>query len=89
MLTVSVRAGAPLPVSVLRLLVPPVRLVSAAIWNTIEQGVVAHYGMLEEFVSLVTDIVPDILTVDQRVQLTLGLRARVTRIIVLCVNISV
>lgn len=77
---------------------------SAAIWKTIEQRVVAHYGMLEEFVSLVTDIVPDILTVDQRAQLTLGLRARVRRIIVddqfpklywfiplelLCVNILV
>lgn len=69
--------GTGLPFSVLRLLVPPVRLVSAAIWKTIEQRVVAHYGMLEEFISMVTDIVPEILTIDQRVQLTLGLRARV------------
>uniref|UniRef100_A0A674MJ61 C2H2-type domain-containing protein n=1 Tax=Takifugu rubripes TaxID=31033 RepID=A0A674MJ61_TAKRU len=62
--------------SVLRLLVPPVRLVAAAIWKTIEQRVVAQYGLIEEFISLVTDIVPEILTIDQRVQLTLGLRAR-------------
>lgn len=73
--------GPGLPFSVLRLLVPPVRLVSAAIWKTIEQRVIAHYGMLEEFVSMVTDIVPEILTIDQRVQLTLGLRARVRRIL--------
>ncbi|XP_011617548.1 uncharacterized protein isoform X6 [Takifugu rubripes] len=65
-----------LPISVLRLLVPPVRLVAAAIWKTIEQRVVAQYGLIEEFISLVTDIVPEILTIDQRVQLTLGLRAR-------------
>lgn len=70
-----------LPFSVLRLLVPPIRLVSAAIWKTIQQRVVSHYGMLEEFISMVTDIVPEILTIDQRVQLTLGLRARVRRIV--------
>uniref|UniRef100_H2SQL3 C2H2-type domain-containing protein n=1 Tax=Takifugu rubripes TaxID=31033 RepID=H2SQL3_TAKRU len=71
-----------LPISVLRLLVPPVRLVAAAIWKTIEQRVVAQYGLIEEFISLVTDIVPEILTIDQRVQLTLGLRARVRRILI-------
>lgn len=74
--------GTSLPISVLRLVVSPIHLVAAAIWKTIEQGVVAHYGMIEEFISLVTDIVPEILTIDQRVQLTLGLRARVRRIIV-------
>lgn len=74
--------GPELPFSVLRLLVPPICMVSAAIWKTIEQRVVVHYGMLEEFISMVTDIVPEILTIDQRVQLTLGLRARVRRIII-------
>lgn len=69
-----------LPFSVLRLLVPPIRLVSAAIWKTIQQRVVPHYGMLEEFISMVTDIVPEILSLEQRVQLTLGLRARVRRV---------
>uniref|UniRef100_UPI003AB0470F uncharacterized protein n=1 Tax=Centroberyx gerrardi TaxID=166262 RepID=UPI003AB0470F len=66
----------PLPLSCLRLLVPPLRLVSAAIWQTIQQRVVADYGMLEEFVSMVTDIVPELLTSRQRAQLILGLRAR-------------
>ncbi|KAM9336579.1 uncharacterized protein ABDE67_019608 [Symphorus nematophorus] len=65
-----------LPLSTLRLLVPPVRLVSAAIWQTVQQKVVADYGMIEEFVSMVTDIVPELLTARQRAQLILGLRAR-------------
>ncbi|XP_072229820.1 uncharacterized protein [Leuresthes tenuis] len=69
-------SSAPLPLSALRLLVPPLRLVSAAIWQTVQQKIVADYGMLEEFVSMVTDIVPELLTSSQRAQLTLGLRAR-------------
>ncbi|XP_053269218.1 uncharacterized protein LOC128426395 isoform X2 [Pleuronectes platessa] len=62
--------------SALRLLVSPLRLVSAAVWQTIQKKVVANYGMLEEFVSTVTDIVPELLTTRQKFQLTLGLRAR-------------
>ncbi|XP_040922586.1 zinc finger protein 250-like [Toxotes jaculatrix] len=65
-----------LPLSALRLLVSPIRLVSAAAWQTVQQKVVADYGMLEEFVSMVTDIVPELLTSHQRAQLILGLRAR-------------
>ncbi|GLD57778.1 zinc finger protein 354B-like protein [Lates japonicus] len=65
-----------LPLSALRLLVSPIQLVSAAVWQTIQHKVVADYGMLEEFVSMVTDIVPELLTIRQRAQLTLGLRAR-------------
>ncbi|XP_056221326.1 zinc finger protein 273-like [Seriola aureovittata] len=65
-----------LPLPALRLLVSPMRLVSAAVWQTIQQKVVADYGMLEEFVSVVTDIVPELLTTHQRAQLILGLRAR-------------
>uniref|UniRef100_UPI0037E7AE89 zinc finger protein 184-like n=1 Tax=Semicossyphus pulcher TaxID=241346 RepID=UPI0037E7AE89 len=72
----SKRNCSPLPLSALRLLVPPIRLVSAAIWQTIQQKNVADYGMLEEFVSMVTDIVPELLTTRQRAQLLLGLRAR-------------
>uniref|UniRef100_A0A8C2YWL9 TERF1-interacting nuclear factor 2 N-terminal domain-containing protein n=1 Tax=Cyclopterus lumpus TaxID=8103 RepID=A0A8C2YWL9_CYCLU len=67
---------APLPLCTLRLLIPPIRLVSAAIWQTIQQKVVADYGMLEEFVFVVTDIVPKLLTPRQRAQLIMGLRAR-------------
>uniref|UniRef100_A0A668AX78 C2H2-type domain-containing protein n=1 Tax=Myripristis murdjan TaxID=586833 RepID=A0A668AX78_9TELE len=67
-----------LPLSCLRLLVPPFQLVSAAVWQTIQQKVVSDYGMLEEFVSMVTDVVPELLTSRQRAQLILGLRARVS-----------
>uniref|UniRef100_A0A3Q0T1W9 C2H2-type domain-containing protein n=1 Tax=Amphilophus citrinellus TaxID=61819 RepID=A0A3Q0T1W9_AMPCI len=37
----------------------------------------SDYGMLEEFVSMVTDIVPELLTSRQRAELSLGLRAQV------------
>lgn len=72
-------SGTGLPLSALRFLVSPVQLLSAAIWQTMEQKVLADYGMLEEYVSMVSDVVPDLLTIDQRAQLTLGLRARVRR----------
>lgn len=52
-------------------------------WQTLQQRVVADYGMLEEFVSMVTDIVPELLNTCQRAQLTLGLRARVSMIIIM------
>lgn len=71
-------SGATLPLTALRLLVPPLRLVSAAVWQTIQQKVIADYGMLEEFVSMVTDILPELLTSRQRTELSLGLRARVS-----------
>ncbi|XP_028264581.1 uncharacterized protein LOC114437847 [Parambassis ranga] len=73
---------ASLPLSALRLLVPPVRLVSAAVWQTIQQKLVLDYGLLEEFVSLVTDIVPGLLSARHRAELILGLRARVRTIII-------
>ncbi|XP_032429419.1 zinc finger protein 805-like [Xiphophorus hellerii] len=69
-------SGSPFSLSVLRLLVPPLRLASAAIWQTVQQKVVADYGILEEFVSMITDTIPELLTSRQRAQLTLGLRAR-------------
>ncbi|KAM9837756.1 uncharacterized protein ACBR49_018387 [Aulostomus maculatus] len=65
-----------LPLSTLRLLVPPIRLVSAAIWQTVEQKIVSDYGLLEEFVFMVTEIVPQLLSTRQRAELILGLRAR-------------
>uniref|UniRef100_A0AAX7U6H1 C2H2-type domain-containing protein n=1 Tax=Astatotilapia calliptera TaxID=8154 RepID=A0AAX7U6H1_ASTCA len=71
-------SGATLSLTALRLLVPPLRLVSAAVWQTIQQKVIADYGMLEEFVSMVTDILPELLTSRQRTELSLGLRARVS-----------
>ncbi|XP_041714679.2 zinc finger protein 14-like [Coregonus clupeaformis] len=68
--------GPPLPLPTLRLMVPPLRLVSAAIWQTIQQRHVMDYGMLEEFVTMVTEMVPELLNDSQRAQLILGLRAR-------------
>ena len=79
MMCLHLRSGTRLTLSALRLLVSPIRLVSAAVWQTIQKKVVANYGMLEQFVSTVTDIVPELLTTRQKVQLTLGLRACVRR----------
>ncbi|XP_075949212.1 uncharacterized protein LOC142951513 isoform X1 [Anarhichas minor] len=70
--------AAPLPLSCLRLLVPPLRLVSAAIWETVQQKVVANYGLLDDFVTAVTEIVPELLNPRQRCLLSLGLRAQLT-----------
>uniref|UniRef100_A0A3P8TZ38 C2H2-type domain-containing protein n=1 Tax=Amphiprion percula TaxID=161767 RepID=A0A3P8TZ38_AMPPE len=61
----------------LRLFIPPLRLVSAAMWHVVQRGNVQDYGMVEEFISTVTEIVPELLNADQKAQLLLGLRARV------------
>ncbi|XP_076860971.1 uncharacterized protein LOC143514075 [Brachyhypopomus gauderio] len=62
--------------SSLRLLVPPLRLMSAFMWQTAQRQSVEHYGKLEEFVSLVTKLVPDVLTSRQKATLVMGLRAK-------------
>ncbi|XP_042364238.1 zinc finger protein 184-like [Plectropomus leopardus] len=74
----SEKTAPPLPLSCLRLLVPPLRLVSAAIWETVQQKVVANYGLLDDFVTAVTKIVPELLNHRQRCLLSLGLRAQLT-----------
>lgn len=61
----------------LRLFIPPLRLVSAAMWHVVQRGSVQDYGMVEEFVSTVSEMVPELLNADQKAQLLLGLRARV------------
>uniref|UniRef100_A0A8C3AEB1 TERF1-interacting nuclear factor 2 N-terminal domain-containing protein n=1 Tax=Cyclopterus lumpus TaxID=8103 RepID=A0A8C3AEB1_CYCLU len=61
----------------LRLFIPPLRLVSAAMWQVVQRGSVQDYGMVEEFVCTVSEIVPELLNADQKAQLLLGLRARV------------
>uniref|UniRef100_A0A3Q4H2Z6 TERF1-interacting nuclear factor 2 N-terminal domain-containing protein n=1 Tax=Neolamprologus brichardi TaxID=32507 RepID=A0A3Q4H2Z6_NEOBR len=66
----------PLLLPSLRLFIPPLRLVSAAMWHVVQRGSVHDYGMVEEFISTVTEIVPDLLNADQKAQLLLGLRAR-------------
>lgn len=60
----------------LRLLAPPLQLLSATMWQVVQQGLVSHYGMLEEFVTMVTEMVPELMSYNQRAQLILGLRAR-------------
>ncbi|XP_058474716.1 zinc finger and SCAN domain-containing protein 2 isoform X1 [Solea solea] len=70
--------ASPLPLSSLRLLVPPLRLLTAAMWQVARQQSVKHYGMLEDFVATVTEAVPQLLTDRQRRLLLLALRAKVT-----------
>ncbi|XP_042164056.1 uncharacterized protein LOC112226407 isoform X2 [Oncorhynchus tshawytscha] len=70
------RDGLPLPLSSLRLLVPPLRLVSAALWQVVQQRDIMDYGLVEEFVTTVLEIVPDMMSYRDRVQLIMGLRAQ-------------
>ena len=77
----SSTSGNDLPVHYLRLLAPPLQLLSAAVWQVVQQGLVDHYGMLEEFVTMVTELVPELMSYSQRAQLILGLRARVSNMI--------
>ncbi|XP_073803054.1 uncharacterized protein si:dkey-14d8.1 isoform X3 [Danio rerio] len=51
-----------LPLSALRLVVPPLRLMSAFLWQVIQRRNVTQYGKLEQFVNLVTENVPDIMS---------------------------
>ncbi|XP_068163009.1 uncharacterized protein zgc:113263 isoform X2 [Antennarius striatus] len=68
--------GNELPIHYLRLLAPPLQLLSASVWQVVQQGLVDRYGMLEEFVTMVTELVPELMSYSQRAQLILGLRAR-------------
>lgn len=69
--------GASLPLASLSLFVPPLRLVSAALWQVVQRRVIKDYGLLEEFVTSVLEIVPDLMSHRERVQLIMGLQARV------------
>ncbi|KAG7497097.1 zinc finger 665-like isoform X1 [Solea senegalensis] len=65
-----------LPLASLRLLVPPLQLLSAAMWQLAKQKDVTSYEKLQEFVFMVTEAVPGLINHRQRAQLVLGLRAR-------------
>ncbi|XP_072544900.1 TERF1-interacting nuclear factor 2 [Salminus brasiliensis] len=65
-----------LPVASLRLLAPPLRLVSAAVWKVMQQRDVTHYGKLEEFVTSVSETVPGLLSYRHQAKLSVGLRAQ-------------
>lgn len=69
-----------LKLSLLCLLAPPLRLMSAFRWQVARQHILKHYGKLEEFGTLVTEVVPELLSSRQRTQLLLGLRARVCEV---------
>ncbi|KAM9845495.1 uncharacterized protein ACBR49_012228 [Aulostomus maculatus] len=66
----------PRPLAALRLLVPPLRVMSALMWKVVHLRSVKHYGKVEEFVSLVTEVIPDLLTSRQTSLLSLALRAK-------------
>ncbi|KAJ7984602.1 hypothetical protein DPEC_G00356480 [Dallia pectoralis] len=68
--------GAGLPLSSLRLYVPPLRLASAALWHVVQRRNKMDYGLVEEFVSSVFEMVPDLMSYRERVQLIMGLRAQ-------------
>lgn len=70
--------ASPIPLSSLRLLVPPLRLLTAAMWQVVRHQTIKHYGILEDFVSMVTEAVPQLLTDRQRSLLLLALRAKMT-----------
>lgn len=66
-----------LPLASLRLMASPLQLTYSYIWQVIRQRNVKLYGKVEEFVAMVTQTVPELMTFKQTAQLILGLRARV------------
>ncbi|CAL9704000.1 unnamed protein product [Knipowitschia caucasica] len=66
-----------LPLSHLRLLAPPLRLLLGAMWRVAKLQIHEHYGLLEEFIAAVTESVPDILSVKEKTVLLLALRTKI------------
>ncbi|KAK2858942.1 hypothetical protein Q5P01_003562 [Channa striata] len=69
--------GGALPLASLRLMASPLQLTYSYMWQAIRQRNVKQYGKVEEFVTMVTQTVPDLMSFKQTAQLILGLRARV------------
>ncbi|KAF1372235.1 hypothetical protein PFLUV_G00263080 [Perca fluviatilis] len=65
-----------LALSCLRLLVPPLQLLSAAMWQLAKRKDVMNYEKIQEFVLMVTEAFPGLINHRQRAQLILGLKAR-------------
>ncbi|KAG7497612.1 zinc finger 11-like [Solea senegalensis] len=65
-----------LPLASLRLLVPPLQLMTAWMWQVLKRQDVMNYWNVAEFVALVMDMVPELLMYKHRTQLNLGLKAR-------------
>lgn len=76
MFCAGVRGG--LPLASLRLMASPLQLTYSYIWQVIRQRDVKQYGKVEEFVTMVTQTVPELMSFKQTAQLVLGLRARVS-----------
>lgn len=74
-----------LPLASLRLMASPLQLTYSYIWQVVRQKNVKQYGKVEEFVTMVVQTVPDLMSFKQTAQLILGLRARVS---CLCVCIK-
>ncbi|XP_042367047.1 zinc finger protein 585A-like [Plectropomus leopardus] len=72
----AISKGDLLPLASLRLLVPPFQLMAASMMQVLKKQDVMNYWKVAEFVSLVTDMVPELLMKKHRTQLNLGLRAR-------------
>uniref|UniRef100_A0A672Y693 TERF1-interacting nuclear factor 2 N-terminal domain-containing protein n=1 Tax=Sphaeramia orbicularis TaxID=375764 RepID=A0A672Y693_9TELE len=53
-------------------------LISASMWQVLKNQDVINYWKVAEFVSLVVDMVPELLMYKHRTQLNLGLRAKVS-----------
>lgn len=70
-------SGDPLPLPSLRLLVPPLQLMMASMSQVLKKQDVMSYWKVAEYVSLVMDMVPELFMQKHRMQLNLGLRARV------------
>ncbi|XP_041965924.1 zinc finger protein 432-like isoform X2 [Alosa sapidissima] len=62
------------PLSSLHLCVPPLRLLAAFMWQVVKQRRVKYYNRLEKFVSVVLEVLPDLLIAKERTELLLGLR---------------
>ncbi|XP_028305970.1 zinc finger protein 880 [Gouania willdenowi] len=69
--------GGNLPLSSLCILASPLQLTYSFIWQVVRQKNVKLYGRVEEFVTTVTQTVPELLSYKQTAQLILGLRARI------------
>ncbi|KAB5542231.1 hypothetical protein PHYPO_G00089140 [Pangasianodon hypophthalmus] len=65
-----------LPLCSVRLLVPPLRLMSAFMWRVVQQQNLEYFDKLEEYILLITRMVPEILSERQRSVLIMGLRAK-------------
>ncbi|KAF7694021.1 zinc finger protein 35-like [Silurus meridionalis] len=65
-----------LPLCSVRLLVPPLRLMSAFMWRVVQQQNLECFDKLEEYILVITRMVPEILSERQRSVLIMGLRAK-------------